>query len=97
MNIFVGNLSYQTTEDELKHLFSEYGDVTSVKIMQDNYTKRSRGFGFVEMPVKDQAEMAIEKLNSASVKTQTIVVNEARPRTERRDSFSSSKKYNSRY
>lgn len=80
MNIFVGNLSDQTTENQLQSLFAEFGDVKSVKIIADNFTKRSRGFGFVEME-KACGEKAIEKLNNASLHSNSIVVNEARPRT----------------
>jgi RNA recognition motif-containing protein len=93
MNIFVGNLSSQTTEAQLKYIFTEYGDVTSVKIMTDNFTGRSRGFGFVDMPNTGQAERAMDKLNNTSINLQSVVVNEARPRTDRRDSYSN-KKFN---
>jgi RNA recognition motif-containing protein len=93
MNIFVGNLSSQTTEKQLETLFTEFGEVKSVKIITDNYTNRSRGFGFVEMSDKTQAETAIEKLNNSSFNTQSIVVNEARPKTERTDGFNSRKRY----
>lgn len=81
MNIFVGNLSTDTTEEQLNQLFSPFGQVMSVKIISDNYTKRSRGFGFVEMPDKASADQAIEKLNNSSLESQTITVNEARPKT----------------
>jgi RNA recognition motif-containing protein len=85
MNIFVGNLSDQTTESHLQGLFAEFGEVKSVKIIIDNYTNRSRGFGFVEME-KTPGETAIEKLNNTSLHSQTIVVNEARPKTNDRSS-----------
>jgi RNA recognition motif-containing protein len=89
MNIFVGNVNYQSTENQLQGLFAEFGTVTSVKIMIDRYTNRSRGFGFVEMPNQEEAERAIEKLNGTSLDQKTLVVNEAKPRTEeRRDNFS---------
>jgi RNA recognition motif-containing protein len=81
MNIFVGSLSYQTTESELEQLFSEFGAVSSAKVIMDNYTNRSRGFGFVEMANNDEAKSAIEKLNGTSFMQQTLVVNEARPKT----------------
>jgi len=81
MNIFVGNLSTQTTEQQLTTLFTPFGEVASVKIVTDNYTKRSRGFAFVEMPEKENAEKAIEQLNNSSLDTQSITVNEARPKT----------------
>ncbi len=97
MNIFVGNLSYQTTEEQLKGLFEEFGAVKAAKIITDNYTNRSRGFGFVEMQEKAEGERAVEKLHNTSVNQQTIVVNEARPRTEdRRDNYSN-KSFNKRY
>lgn len=83
MNIFVGNLSSQTTEQQLAALFMPFGLVRNSKVIIDNYSGRSRGFAFVEMPVDSEAERAIRELNGASVDTQVIVVNEARPRAER--------------
>lgn len=83
MNIYVGNLSYQTTEEQLSHLFAEYGKVKSVKIPTDAYTKRSRGFGFIEMETRENGEKAIEKLHSTMVNLQSITVNEAKPRERR--------------
>lgn len=83
MNIFVGNLSSQTTEQQLTTLFSPFGMIRSSKIIIDNYTGRSKGFGFIEMPVDAEAERAIRELNSTLMDAQVIVVNEARPRTER--------------
>ncbi|MBC9914984.1 RNA recognition motif domain-containing protein [Chitinophaga varians] len=83
MNIFVGNLSSQTTEQQLTALFSPFGIVQNAKIIMDNYTDRSRGFGFVEMPDNGEATRAISDLNGTAVDSQAIVVNEARPRTER--------------
>jgi len=80
MNIFVGNLSYEVTEKQLEKLFAEFGEVRSVRIVVDNYTRRPRGFGFVEMPDRTGAEKAIDKLNNSSLNMQSIVVNEARPR-----------------
>jgi RNA recognition motif-containing protein len=80
MNIFVGNLSAQTTEKQLENLFTPFGAVQSVKIITDNYTGRSRGFAFVEMPERTHAETAIAKLNNSSLDTQSITVNEARPK-----------------
>lgn len=88
MNIFVGNLNPLTTESQLQNLFAEYGNVLSVKIVTDNYTSQSRGFAFIEMPEKAEAEKAIEKLNNSCLTLQFIVVNEAKPRTtERRDNY----------
>ncbi|MBV8256055.1 MAG: RNA-binding protein [Chitinophaga sp.] len=87
MNIYVGNLSSQTTEQQLSDLFIPFGIVRSVKVILDNYTGRSKGFAFVEMPDDAHGERAIRNLNDTVVDRQTIVVNEARPRTER-DRFS---------
>ncbi|MEK6325837.1 MAG: RNA-binding protein [Acidobacteriota bacterium] len=82
MRIFVGNLSYQTTEDQLNDLFSEAGQVESATIVTDRDTGRSRGFAFIEMD-KDAAAAAIEKFNGVELNGRTINVNEARPRPER--------------
>lgn len=82
MRIYVGNLSYDTTEDELKKDFTAFGEVASVSIVTDRYSGRSKGFAFVEMTNKAEAEAAITGLNGKSVKERTLVVNEARPRTE---------------
>ena len=79
MNIYVGNLSYSTTSDELEQLFSEHGQVDSAAVIMDRDTGRSRGFGFVEMP-DDAARKAIEALNGAEVGGRKLNVNEARPR-----------------
>ncbi len=80
MNIFVGNLNFQTTEEQLQELFATYGEVESVKIVTDKFSGRSRGFGFVEMPEQAQAEEAIKQLNDYSLNSRSIVVNEAKPR-----------------
>ena len=91
MNIFVGNLNHQTSEKELHDLFAEFGTVASVKIITDNYTKRPKGFAFVEMQEQNEAEKAIDKLNNTSIHMQSIVVNEARPKTNKfNDSYSRS-------
>jgi cold-inducible RNA-binding protein len=82
-NIFVGNLSFQTNEDELRQLFEGYGQVDRVSIMTDRDTGRSRGFGFVEMTSNEDGEKAIAALNGSQVGGRTINVNEARPKTER--------------
>ncbi len=87
MNIFVGNLNFQTTDDQLQGLFSEFGEVSSAKIIFDKFTNRSRGFGFVEMPDNAAAQQAIDKLNSSTFDRNVIVVNEARPREERPSNF----------
>jgi RNA recognition motif-containing protein len=83
MNIFVGNLNWSTTEDELQHLFYGYGTVDSVRIATDRETGRSRGFGFVEMPDDVEAQAAIEGLNGTSLGGRALTVNEARPREDR--------------
>jgi RNA recognition motif-containing protein len=82
-NIFVGNLSFNTGEDELRQLFEGYGQVDRVSIMTDRDTGRSRGFGFVEMNSNEDGEKAITALNGSQVGGRTINVNEARPKTER--------------
>ena len=86
MKIYVGNLSYELAEDELKAAFQAHGEVESVNIVVDRYTGRAKGFGFVEMPEKEQALAAIEALNGKELAGRTIVVNEARPKAPRRDS-----------
>jgi len=88
MNIFIGNLNFQTTEEQLKDLFSPYGALTSVKIITDKFSGRSRGFAFIEMPDTAEAEKAIDALNGQVFNERDIVVNEAKPR-ENNSSFSS--------
>jgi RNA recognition motif-containing protein len=82
MNIYVGNLSFKVEENELSKLFEEYGEVSSVKIITDKYSGRSRGFAFVVMDDDDEAKKAIEALNGTAVDNREIVVNEARPRRD---------------
>ena len=84
MNIYVGNLSYGTTEEELQQLFSEYGAVTSVNIIKDRDTGSAKGFGFVEMGSQAEAEAAIKALDGTAIGGRNIRVNQARPRTESR-------------
>jgi len=86
MNIYVGNLSQNVQEEDLKTLFSQYGKVESVKIIQDMYTKTSKGFGFVEMLANDEAQKALDTLNSYELKGKRLVVNEARPQKPRQSS-----------
>lgn len=81
MNIYVGNFSYETTEQELRDMFSEYGEVESVSVIQDRQTGRSRGFGFVTMPSDDEAQAAIDGLNEKEVNGRTLKVNKAKERT----------------
>jgi RNA recognition motif-containing protein len=83
MNIYVGNLSYGMSEDELREAFAAYGDVASVKILSDRETGRSRGFGFVEMPNQSEGEAAVAQLNGKELGGRTLRVNEARPRERR--------------
>lgn len=83
MNIYVGNLPYQLSEDELRKTFEAYGEVTSAKIVTDRYTGQSKGFGFVEMPVQAEAEEAIKQLDGSSFNGRNIRVNQARPKNER--------------
>ena len=83
MNIYVGNLSFEVTDDELKEAFEAFGQVTSANIIKDKFSGDSRGFGFVEMPEKAEAEAAISGLNGKDMKGRAISANEARPRTER--------------
>ena len=77
MNIFVGNLNYSITEDDLKEIFEEYGELSSVKLITDKFTGRSKGFGFVEMSDAEEAKKAIEELNGAEVEGRSMVVNES--------------------
>jgi RNA recognition motif-containing protein len=84
MNIYVGNLSYGMSEDELRDAFGAFGEVSSVKILMDRETGRSRGFGFVEMPNQSEAETAITQLNGKDVGGRPLRINEARPREQRR-------------
>lgn len=84
MRIYVGNLSYEMTESELQQEFTAYGEVTSASILTDRISERPKGFGFVEMASKSEAEAAITGLNGKTLHERTIVVNEARPRTENR-------------
>jgi len=87
MKIYVGNLPYDLTEEELRGIFEGYGSVTSVTIIYDRYKKRSKGFGFVEMPDKDQARNAIEALNGKELRGRPIKVDKALPKPEPRRSF----------
>ena len=83
MNIYVGNLSYSTSEQQLKELFDAHGEVTSCNLITDRYTGQPKGFGFVEMPQQDQAQAAISALNGTEVGGRTLTVNEAKPRAPR--------------
>ena len=90
MNIYVGNLAYNTTDEGLRAAFGAYGDVDRVNIVTDRVTGRSRGFGFVEMPDDSHAQAAMSGLNGQELDGRTLNINEARPKTdrpERRDSW----------
>ncbi len=82
MNIYVGNLAYEVTEEDLKTEFEAFGEVASVAIIKDTYTGRSKGFGFVEMPKLQEGQAAITGLNGKKLKERTITVNGARPKGE---------------
>jgi RNA recognition motif-containing protein len=86
MNIYVGNLSSEVTEEDLQKAFEAFGQTESVKIIKDNYSGRSKGFGFVEMSSNADAQSAIDSLNDTDLKGQALKVNTARPRTENRGS-----------
>ncbi len=79
MNIYIGNLSYSTTEDTLKSLFAEFGDVESVKVVKDRFSGRPKGFGFIEMPSNSEADQAIKALNGSRIDGNNIKVNPADP------------------
>jgi len=83
MNIYVGNLSWQTTEEQLKSLFEAYGEVSAVTIIKDKFTGSSRGFGFVEMPSNPEGQAAIQALNESEFDGRSLKVNVARPKEPR--------------
>jgi len=82
MNIYVANIPFKSSEADLKELFEQYGEVTSAKIVMDKMTNRSRGFGFIEMTDNAAAKEAINTLNGADFQGKSLVVNEARPKTD---------------
>lgn len=84
MNIYVGNLSYEVTEEDLRTAFESFGKVESANIIQDKYSGKSKGFGFIEMASSEEAKSAIEGLNGKELKGRNLNVNEARPRSESR-------------
>lgn len=83
MRIYVGNLSYDTTDESLEAAFAQHGEVSSATVVTDRYSGRSRGFGFVEMSSNEEAETAIQSLNGKDLQGRTLTVNEARPREDR--------------
>jgi len=85
MNIYVGNLSFEVTEQDLQQAFEAFGQVESVNIIKDRFSGESKGFGFVEMPAKGEAESALNDLNGKELKGRALKVSEARPRSEGRE------------
>jgi RNA recognition motif-containing protein len=83
MNIYVGNLSHETADDDLRQAFEAFGQVESATVIKDRFSGESRGFGFVEMPSKTEAQKAIEEMNGKDVKGRAVSVNEARPKAPR--------------
>lgn len=83
MNIYVGNLAYSVTQDDLRDAFGAYGEISSVNLITDKFTGDSKGFGFVEMPNNSEADAAIKALNETPLKGRNIKVNQAKPRGER--------------
>jgi RNA recognition motif-containing protein len=84
MNIYVGNMSYTVTEEDLQKAFEAFGQVASVSIIRDKFSNQSKGFGFVEMPSKEEAQAAITGMNGQDLKGRALNVNEARPRSDDR-------------
>lgn len=85
MDIYVGNLSYKISDQELKEVFEEFGEVSSAKVIKDRQTGRSKGFGFVKMDNDDEAQEAINELDGAKIKGRMVKVNKARPKTATAD------------
>ena len=83
MNIYVGNLPKTTNEETVRKLFEEYGEVTEIKLLKDQYTDELRGFGFITMPSKADAQKAIQEVNDTELEERKLIVNEARPRKDR--------------
>ena len=83
MRIYVGNLPYSVTDDDLRNIFREFGDLSTAEVIKDKFSGQSKGFGFVEMPNNSEADAAIKGLNETDMKGRKLTVNEARPRAER--------------
>ena len=83
-NIYIGNLSYDATEDDIKQAFSQHGEVSTVNMIMDRETGRPRGFAFVEMPNGDEAQKAIQEVNETEIAGRAVKVNEAKPKSDRR-------------
>ena len=90
LKLYVGNLSYEVTESELNELFAPFGTIESAKVITDRYTGKSKGFGFVEMATRQEADQAIKELNGKTVHDRQIVVNDARPPSPRGGGFGGS-------
>ena len=97
MNLYVSNLGFHVSDEELRNLFVAYGNVSSAKVITDRETGRSRGFGFVEMPVDDEAKKAMKGLEGKEIEGRTISVTVAKPREERSNNNRSFSRSNSRY
>jgi RNA recognition motif-containing protein len=93
MNIYVGNLSPEVTEEDLKKAFGQYGKIKSVKVIKDIFTQKCKGFGFLEMPSKAEGETAINELNTSELKGKRIIVNQTRPKRDRRGRESKRRRY----
>ncbi len=83
MNLYVGNLLFDVSESDLREAFEQFGEITEVRLIMDKYSGKSKGFGFIEMPSKDEAEKAIEEMNGKEFKGRALSVNEAKPKTDR--------------
>ena len=83
MNIYVGNLDFEVVENDLREAFEQYGQVTEVRIIMDKYTGKAKGFGFIEMPEKEEAQKAIAEMNEKDFKGRVMKVNEAKPKPDR--------------
>ncbi len=87
MRIYVGNLNYEVTDDEVREIFGEFGELASADVIKDKFSGQSKGFGFVDMPDNEQAQRAIKTLNGKLVKDRNLTVNEARPKVPRSGGF----------
>ena len=90
MNLYVGNLANDITDEDLHKAFAEYGEVSSAKVIKDNFSHLSRGFGFVEMPSNSEADAAIKALNGKQLKGSALQISEARPKREKRRGYNRS-------
>lgn len=83
MRIYVGNLTYSVTDDDLRDVFGQFGEIAAAEVIKDKFSGQSKGFGFVDMPKNNEADAAIKALNETDLKGRKLTVNEARPRAER--------------